>query len=148
MNAGARSVYRAPRFCHITALLRELHLSPVKLRIDFKILIITFKILQGLAPSYLYNLISILLASYYQLRRNNSGLLLENPRFRTKKTMADRSFMVAAPVLWNNFPLPIRQAKNTASFKGLVNKTFLSQNTCLYVTDQIYIYIVFKYLYL
>ena len=140
MNAGARSVYCAPTFCHITTLLRELHWSPVKFRIDFKILLITFKILQGLAPSYRNNSISILLVSYYQLLRKNSGLLLENPRFRTKKTVADRSFMVAAPVLWNNFPLPIRQAKNTDSFKGLVNKTYLSQNTCLYVTDQIYIY--------
>ena len=25
--------------------------------------------------------------------------------------MGDRSFMVAVPALWNNLPLPIRQAK-------------------------------------
>ena len=43
------------------------------MRIDFKILHITFKILQGLAPSYL---VSLLPASLYQLRRNDNGILL------------------------------------------------------------------------
>ena len=38
-------------------------------------------------------------------------MLLESPRFRTKRTMGDRSFMVATPVLWNNLFLPIRQAE-------------------------------------
>ena len=46
--------------------------------------------------------------------------MLESPRFRTKKTMGDRLFMVAAPVLWNNLPLLIRQAKNIDPFKRLV----------------------------
>ena len=55
--------------------------------IDFKILRITFKILQGFAPSYLKNLVSILPASHYQLRRNNNGILLASPRFKTKTTM-------------------------------------------------------------
>ena len=42
MNASARLVYRAPMYCHITPLLRELHWLPVRLRVDFKILLVTF----------------------------------------------------------------------------------------------------------
>ena len=52
MNARARLVYCAPKYCHITPLLRELHWLPVQVRIDFKIL-----------PSYLMNLASVLPAS-------------------------------------------------------------------------------------
>ena len=53
MNASAQLVYRAPKYCHITPLLRALHWLPVRLRVDFKILLVTFKILLGVAPSYL-----------------------------------------------------------------------------------------------
>ena len=87
MNASARLVYCAPKYCHINPLLRELHWLPVKLLIDFKILLIRFKIPQGLAPSYHKILISILPASHYQLRRNNNGILLESQLFRTKRTI-------------------------------------------------------------
>ena len=45
MNASARLVYCAPKYCHVTPLLRELHWLPVRLRVDFKILLVTFKIL-------------------------------------------------------------------------------------------------------
>ena len=41
-NTAARLVCIVPRFCHITPVLRSLHWLPVKLRINFKILVITF----------------------------------------------------------------------------------------------------------
>ena len=96
----------------------------MRLRVDFKILLVTFKILHGVAPSYLEDLVSVLPASHYQLRRNNSGVLLERPRLRTKKTMGDRAFSIAAPFLWNSLPLPIRQETSIDSFKHSV-KTYL-----------------------
>ena len=113
MNASARLVYRAPKYCHITPLLKELHWLPVRLRVDFKILLVTFKIL-----------VSVLPASHYQLRRNNNGILLERPRLITKKTIGDRAFSIAAPLLWNSLPLPIRQETSIESFKRSV-KTYL-----------------------
>ncbi len=124
MNASARLVYRAPKYCHITPLLREPHWLPVRFRIDFKILLITFKIPYFVAPSYLKDLVSVLPASHYQLRGNNSGILLERPRLKTKKTLGDRAFLIAAPFLWNSLPLPIRQETSIESFKRSV-KTYL-----------------------
>ena len=59
MNAGARLTYRAHKFCHITPLLAELYWLPVRARIHYKILLITFKILHGLSPKYLSDLIRI-----------------------------------------------------------------------------------------
>ena len=56
LNASARLVCNAPRFCHISPLLRGPHWLPVKARIQFKILLITFKEIHGLAPKYLCDL--------------------------------------------------------------------------------------------
>ena len=60
MNASTRLVYRAPKYCHITPLLRNLHWLPVRLHVDFKILLVTFKILHGVAPSYPKDLVSVI----------------------------------------------------------------------------------------
>ena len=52
-NAAARIVSLSPKFCHITPVLMSLHWLPIDLRIEFKILIITYKTLHGLAPAYI-----------------------------------------------------------------------------------------------
>ena len=69
-------------------------------------------------------LISIQQPSSYNLRRNDNGRLLERPSAKTKKTMGDRAFQVAAPFLWNKLPRSAREATNLESFKTLI-KTFL-----------------------
>ena len=46
LNSSARLVLCAPRLCHITPLSRELHWIPVRSRIEFKLLLITFKVLK------------------------------------------------------------------------------------------------------
>ena len=58
-NAAATLVYRAPRYCHITTLLTELHSFKIKHRIDFKIILTTYKAIHGAAPGYIRNLISL-----------------------------------------------------------------------------------------
>ena len=89
-------------------------------RIHYKILLITFKILHGLSPKYLSDLVSIQQPSSYHLRRNDNGRLLERPSVNTKNTLVDR----AAPFLWNKLPRSAREATNLESFKTLI-KTFL-----------------------
>ena len=42
-NAAARLVYKAPRFCHISPILQEPHWLPIRDRIKFKVILITFK---------------------------------------------------------------------------------------------------------
>ena len=80
--------------------------------------------------SYLRNLVSILPASHYQFRRNNNNKLLKRPRFKRTKTMGDRSFMVAAPVLWKSLPLSVRQAKEIDDFKRSVKYYLFSKAFC------------------
>ena len=52
-NAAARIITGNRKYDHITPVLRELHWLPVKERIDFKILLLTFKALNNMAPAYL-----------------------------------------------------------------------------------------------
>ena len=145
MNASARLVYCAPKYCHVTPFLRELHWLPVRLRVDFKILLVTFKILHGVAPSYLKDLVSVLPDSRYQLRRNNNGILLERPRLRTKKTLGDRALSMAAPFLWNSLPLPIRQETSIDSFKRSV-KTYLFKKAFSWIIYLfIYLFLLFLF---
>ena len=65
MNASVRLIFCAPKYFHITPHLQQLHWLPIRLRIEFKTLSITFKALQGSAPKYLIDLISVLLPSRY-----------------------------------------------------------------------------------
>ena len=46
--------------------------------------------------------------------------LLERPSVKTKKTLGDRAFQVAAPFLWNKLPRSVREATNLESFKTLI----------------------------
>ena len=66
-NACARLIFREQKFCHVTPLIYGLHWLPIKYRIDFKILLITFKILNSLAPTYLSSLVFLRLSSKYNL---------------------------------------------------------------------------------
>ena len=68
--------------------------------IDIPVLLITFKAINGLAPLYLSDLVSIK-SSTYSLQTNNSKIL-SVPPVKGKKTIGDRSFMLAAPKVWND----------------------------------------------
>ena len=58
-NMAARSVRRVQKYDHIPPVMYDLHWLPISQRIDFKILIMTFKIIHGLAPNYLEELVQL-----------------------------------------------------------------------------------------
>ena len=93
------------------------------LNINFKILLIFFKVIHGLAPKYLSELWTCKTKCNYNLR-STSEILLQQPRIKTLRTLGDRSFTVAAPALWNNLPNVIRSTTSINSFKKLL-KTHL-----------------------
>ena len=68
-NAAARSIFQESKYCHVRPLLYNLHWLPVKFRIDFKILLLTYKAINGLAPFYLQELINLTEACTYKLLR-------------------------------------------------------------------------------
>ncbi len=114
-NAAARVLTRTRKYDHISPVLSTLHWLPTKHRIDFKILLMTYKALNGLAPQYLSELLS-----HYSpprpLRSQNSGRLII-PRI-SKSTAGGRSFSFLAPKLWNNLPNTVREADTLCQFKS------------------------------
>ncbi|KAF7641597.1 hypothetical protein LDENG_00276220, partial [Lucifuga dentata] len=92
---------------HITPLLASLHWFPVRFRIEFKILLISFKALLGLAPSY----ITEMLTPYESVRsfRSSGGNLVAVPKSRLK-SKGDRAFAIRALLLWNELPEEIMLA--------------------------------------
>ena len=76
MRAAARLVTNTPRICHITPILKDLHWSPIKYRIEFQIVLLTFKCLYGLAPQYLVDLIAVAGQSTYNLMSRSATLLV------------------------------------------------------------------------
>ena len=116
-NAAARLIFLESKYCHVRPLLYNLHWLPVKFRIDFKILLLTYKAINGLAPFYLQELISLKEACKYKLRSDWDGLLLNPVKFKTLTTLGDRSFAAAAPQLWNLLPYAIRSSRSVASLK-------------------------------
>ena len=96
----------------------------MRFRIDFKILLITYKILNGLAPLYLCQLIKKKYSSQYNLRSARDDMLLSYPVCRTKITLGDRAFEFAAPKLWNALPLNIRKSTSLTVFKQLLKTHF------------------------
>ena len=99
-NAAARLIFLESKYCHVRPLLYNLHWLPVKFRIDFKILLLTYKTINGLAPFYLQELINLKEACKYKFRPDCDGLLLNPVKFKTLTTLRDRSFAAAAPELW------------------------------------------------
>ncbi len=114
---------RTRKYDHISPVLSTLHWLPIKHHIDFKILLITYKALNGLAPQYLSKLLS-----HYSppcpLRFQNSGRLII-PRI-SKSTAGGRSFSYLAPKLWNNLPNTVREADTLCQFKSRLKSNFFN----------------------
>ena len=56
-NAVAHIITRTKKYDHIKPVLKQLHWLPVNQRIDYKILLLTYKALNGQAPSYITELL-------------------------------------------------------------------------------------------
>ena len=58
-NSAARLVTRVRGRVHMKPVLRTLHWLPIRKRVMFKILLLTYKAIHGLAPQYIMNLLTI-----------------------------------------------------------------------------------------
>ena len=100
-NTAARVVTKSFKFEHITPVLRDLHWLPILKRIQFKILVLTFKILRSDAPGYLCELLNWYHPARH-LRLANTTSLVPS-RSRTVK-LGRRLMDTAAATLWNTLP--------------------------------------------
>lgn len=124
-NSAARIVTRTRKSEHITPVLRDLHWLPVSKRIIFKLMLLTFKSVNHMAPKYLADLLHAYIPRR-TLRSSADHLRLEEPRFRTD-SYGGRAFSVCAPGLWNRIPLEVRESPSLDVFKSRL-KTYLFED--------------------
>ena len=94
-NSAARLINQCPRFCHITPVLRDLHWLPASSRIEFKIMLINYKVLHDRAPIYIQELLQLYTPSR-NLRSSNRNLLVK-PYFNLN-SYGNELFLL---LLWN-----------------------------------------------
>ena len=126
-NSAARVVMRTRKFDHITSVLRDLHWLQVEDRIIFKILMITYRALHGLAPDYISDLVVPYVPPRSLRSANENLLVVPSSRLRS---FGDRRFAYAAPTLWNSLPLKIRNAQSLTQFKGLLKTHLFVKTYC------------------
>ena len=116
-NAAARLFGGMSKRGSVVPVLREnLHWLPIKQRIDFKIGVLSFKGINGLAPQYLVEIFTPVEANL-ALRRNrsvNRGDLIQtvnNMRY------GHCSFAKAGPSFWNSLPVDLHRSPSLTEFK-------------------------------
>ena len=122
-NSAARLVNQCPRFCHITPVLRDLHWLPVSSRIEFKIMLITYKVPHDRAPIYIQEELLQLYTPSCNLRSSNRNLLVK-PCFNLN-LYGKQAFSVAALELWNNLPEDIKSANSIIILNANLKHFFL-----------------------
>ena len=106
-NAAGKAVYGLYKHDHVGNTLKNLHWLPVMQRIEYKVLLIVFKCLNGMGPQYLSQM----------LNYGNYGhsVSLVEPFMNT--TMGERAFQKCAPMLWNSMPSSIKESSTLQGFK-------------------------------
>jgi hypothetical protein len=118
MNRAVRLIFGLPRRCSITPYLIRLHWLPIKARIEYKVCLLTFKVLKYQEPMYLFELLSpYATEANAVLRSQDDNLRLTEPIATHGRNFVDRSFAFSAPRLYNALPYDIRNASTVESFK-------------------------------
>ena len=122
LNAAARLVFRLRRYDHVTDALAILHWLRLPERVNFKLALMAYRVLNGMAPSYNLLVPVSNLPGRRRLRSSFTQQLLVPP-YRLS-TVGRRSFSVAASTFWNTLPNDIQSAPSLSSFRRQL-KTFL-----------------------
>ena len=121
-NTAARIIHGLGKFDHITLVLADLHWLPAPERIDFKMLVLTYKALHGQSPSYIRDLLCAN-SALRKLRSDIDPTKLKESLVK-KPTLGDRAFRFYAPKMWNALPRSIRESNTVDIFKKRL-KTYL-----------------------
>ena len=116
-NSAARSLVGAKRRDHITPILRNLHWLPITKLVDYKLLVLVYKALNGTGPEYIRELLIVHESGREGLWSAQNVIILVEPRTELV-TGGDRSFEKAATCLWNAVPAPLHNVNSLEMFKS------------------------------
>ena len=107
-NNAARLILRGKKRDHVTPLLHQLHWLPVEYRIDYKIIILCFKVVNGLAPKYFQ------IDDHFRIYEPTRALRSSSDKTKFIETTFKykrygfRSFYHYSPHIWNKLPQELR----------------------------------------
>jgi len=112
-NRACRLVFGLKKRDSVEEKLKSLHWLKVKERIEFKLCLLIFKAVNGVAPAYLCDLVTFVSSS----SRRTSSLHLPVGSTRSHP----RAFQTVAPKIWNQLPIEIKTCSDIDLFKTLLN---------------------------
>ena len=112
-NRACRVIFGMKKQESVDEHLKSLHWLKVNERVKFKILLLTYKAMNGMAPPYIIELLEF---------NNLSGT--RNPTLHIPTVSSQRAFSVSAPRLWNNLPSHLKSCESVEIFKSKL-KTLL-----------------------
>ena len=122
LNTADRLVTKTRKYEHITQVMINLHWLPIQYIIPFKLLLLIYKSIHGLAPSNLTDRLSL---RPNQGLQSDNQLLLNVPVSTLRvKFYRGQAFSVAGPTLWNALPKDIRLCATLTAFKTSL-KTYI-----------------------
>ena len=127
-NYAARMITGTAYHDHVMPALQSLHWLPVRSHLDYKVLVIVYQAVYGLAPSYIQELFQI----YHRKRtlRSQSELKLVVPRCNTHR-YGSNSFKVRGALLWNSLPVALRHSQSLPCFKRALKTHLFKMAYCL-----------------
>ena len=122
-NFAARIVTRSRKFDHITPILKQLCWIPVKDHLFYRDALLTFKCMNGMAPTNLCS--RFIKRGTISGRSTRNANILDIPRYKT--ATGQRSFLYRAVTIWNNLPSDIKLSSTMNIFKRkLINHLLMS----------------------
>jgi len=128
LNAAARLIFAASKYDHLAPLLCDLHWLRVPERIDFKIAVLVYRCLHGLAPAYLSTVLQSVkdMPSRQRLRSWSSDILAV-PMSRLS-TVGYRAFPVIAARVWNALHVDVISSTTLPASKRLLKTELFSRS--------------------
>jgi hypothetical protein len=125
-NSAVRFIYGTRKWRGVTQKRKDLHFLPIKSRIIFKICLMTYKSINGQAPSYISDLVPLRKPKIKTVRADEDHTLLQKS-FTHKYKSTSRAFSICAPKLWNELPRRVREAESVSMFKKLLKTHLFGQ---------------------
>ena len=123
-NFAARIVTRSRKFDHITPILKQLRWMPVKDHLFYRDALLTFKCMNGKAPTNLCS--RFIKRGTISGRSTRNANILDIPCYKT--ATGQRSFLYRAVTIWNNLPSDIKLSSTMNIFKRkLINHLLMSR---------------------
>ena len=128
--AAARVITGATRGTNHQLIYEEAGLEKLSERRTKSKLILFYKIVHGLAPFYLQNLLPNYVhdRNCYEVRSNRNFSSV-----RTRTNLFDVSFFPSTVKLWNSLPIHVRNSENVDEFKSRLNKNTKKCNKLYYL---------------